>query len=151
MHDAVADALFNHLLPPKCGIQFLGNFGSLTQISFSLYLIYIYLYHASERKREEGIGSCLCSHPQKEIQETASKKQPPVSSPQALKHSFDIDDADSGSQAMNSNRLDDVMDILIDISSQFKAIERGIELLKGDRTARRLQSPSISWQTTRTT
>ena len=63
VHDVAVHAHLTICLPPKHSIQFVGGFGSLTQISISLHLIYIYLYHASEMKREEGAGSFQCSYP----------------------------------------------------------------------------------------
>ena len=67
-------------------------------------------------------GDPSTSTPKKRAKKTANKKQAPVASPVALERSFELD-LDSGKQATDRNRLDGVMDIVVDIASCINAIE----------------------------
>ena len=81
----------------------------------------------------------------KRAKKAAGKKQVPVPSPQALDQSLS-EDVDSGNQASDLNGLEGMMDMLVDISSQLQATEKGMKEMRAERAAAHTQSLSITWQ-----
>ena len=83
--------------------------------------------------------------PKKRAKKSGSKKQVPATSLPVLDHSIG-QDLERGSEAMDLNGLDGVMDILADISSFLQTTETGMEDLRDERVTARTQSPSTSRQ-----
>ena len=99
-----------------------------------------------ERKAQGASGA---STPKKRAKKTTSKRQPPVTSSQALGLSTELDNAEGGTQVTDRDGLDSVMDILVDISSHLDATEHGSEVLSMEGTTantRKSQSPSTTQQ-----
>lgn len=102
--------------------------------------------HQKGRKKKSE-GAVKAATLKKRSKKTASKELPPVSSPQAIKWSSDLNDDDSGRQAVDRDGLDGLMDILINISTHLDATDL-LEVLKAYRETRRSTSSSISQQMT---